>query len=88
MTAPIPIDFSNAWKSGVRIVNTAMSLLPNLIIAVAIFVAFLILASTAESMVRRFSLRRQHGGNLSLLLGQLAYRLVLVLGFLVALSDL
>jgi small conductance mechanosensitive channel len=86
MSAPIPIDFSNAWKSSARIVNSAISLLPNLVIALAIFVGFLILASTAKSTVRHLSLRRQHRRNLSLLLGQLAYTLVLILGFLVALS--
>jgi small conductance mechanosensitive channel len=37
-------------------------------------------------MVRRLSLRRQHRKNLTLLFGQLAQTLVLVLGFLVAIS--
>jgi small conductance mechanosensitive channel len=86
MSVPVPIDFSNAWKSGARIINTAIALLPNLIIALVIFVAFLILASTVKSMVRHLSVRRQHRRNLSLLLGQLAYTLVVVLGFLVAFS--
>ena len=25
----MPIDFSNAWKTGVKIINAAISLLPN-----------------------------------------------------------
>ncbi len=86
MNAPLPIDFSNAWKSSARIVNSAISILPNLVIALVIFVVFLILASTAKSMVRHLSLRRERRRNLALLLGQLSYTLVLVLGFLVALS--
>ncbi len=86
MTDPVPIDFSNAWKSASRIINSVIASLPNLLIALLIFVAFLLLASTAKSMVRRISLRRQHRNNLTLLLGQLAQTLVLVLGFLVAIS--
>jgi small conductance mechanosensitive channel len=82
----IPIDFSNAWKSGAGIANATISLLPNLVIAVAIFVGFLILASTAKTVVRHVSLRRQHRRNLTLLLGQLVQTFVLILGFLVALS--
>ena len=86
MDAPVKIDFSNAWKSGAGIVNKAISLLPNLLIALVIFVAFLSLASTAKSMVRHLSLRHQHRKNLTLLLGQLVQTLVLILGFLVAFS--
>jgi small conductance mechanosensitive channel len=86
MSGPVPIDFSNAWKSGAGIVNKAISLLPNLLIVLVIFVAFAILASTAKSMVRRLSSRHQHRGNLTLLLGQLTQTLVLILGFLVAFS--
>lgn len=86
MSDPVPIDFSNAWKSGERIINNVISLLPNLVIALVIFAAFLILASTAKSMVLRLSVRRQRHKNLAILLGQLVYTLVLVLGFLVAFS--
>jgi small conductance mechanosensitive channel len=86
MNGPLPIDLSNAWKSGARIINNAIALLPNLVIALVILVGFLVLASSVNTMVRRLSIRRQHRRNLSLLLGQLAYTLVVVLGFLIALS--
>ncbi len=86
MSDPVPIDFSNAWKSGARIINAAISSLPNLVIALVIFVAFLILASTAKSIVRRLSMHRQHHNNLAILLGQLVQALVLILGFLVSFS--
>jgi small conductance mechanosensitive channel len=86
LNVPMPIDLSNAWKSGARIINNAIALLPNLVIALVIFVGFLVLASSVNTMVRRLSIRRQHRRNLSLLLGQLAYTLVVVLGFLIALS--
>ena len=82
----MPIDLSNAWKSGSRIVNFVVSLLPNIILAVAIFVLFLMLASAAKSLVRRFSQRREHHQRLGFLLGQLAYVTMSVVGFLIAIS--
>lgn len=86
MSAPFPVDFSIAWKSCSKILSAAISLLPNLVIALTIFVVFLILAATCKSMVRHLSLRRQQRKNLSLLLGQLVYTCVVVLGFLIAFS--
>src|SRR5256885_3168550 len=53
----MPIDFSNAWKTGVHIINDAISLLPNLILAFLIFVLFLILAAGGG-----YNLRRGGGG--------------------------
>jgi hypothetical protein len=32
----MPIDFSNAWKTGVKIINEAISLLPNVVLAIVI----------------------------------------------------
>jgi hypothetical protein len=54
----MPIDLSNAWKSGARIINYAISLLPNIILAAGIFILFLIVASAAKSIVRRITQRR------------------------------
>jgi small conductance mechanosensitive channel len=86
MSDPVPIDLSGAWKSGARIINNVISLLPNFVIALVIFVAFLILASATKSMVHRISARRQRHKNLAILLGQLVQALVLILGFLVSIS--
>ena len=80
------IDLSNAWKSGGKIINGAISLLPNMALAIVIFVLFLFLASAVKSVVRRFSQRRQRRLSLGILLGQLAHTTVSVLGFLIALS--
>jgi small conductance mechanosensitive channel len=82
----MPIDFSNAWKSGSRIINFIISLLPNIILSVIILVLFVFLASAAKTLVRRFSQRHGRRENLGLLLGQLAQVTVAVFGFLVALS--
>ncbi len=80
------IDLSNAWKSGEKIINGAISLLPNMALAIVIFVLFLFIASAVKSVVRRFSQRRQRRLSLGILLGQLAHTTVSVLGFLIALS--
>jgi len=82
----MPIDFSNAWKSGSRIINFIISLLPNIILSAVILVFFLFLASAAKSLVRRMTKNRGRRANLGLLLGQLAQVTVAVFGFLVALS--
>ena len=80
------IDLSNAWKSGSHIINTAISLFPNFLLAGLIFAIFLVLAWAAKSAVRQLSRRRQRRQNLVLLLGQLAQTAVVVLGLLIALS--
>src|SRR5580704_17790913 len=66
----------------------AVALLPNLILATVIFIIFLILASAVRSVVRKISQQRNHHRNLGLLLGQLAHLGVVVIGFLTALSAL
>lgn len=86
MSGHLPIDFSNAWNSGERILNRAISLLPNLIIAAAIFIMFLVMGSLSKTMVRRVTIKRRQRKNLALLLGQLIQTVVLVLGFLISFS--
>src|SRR5260370_3569673 len=82
----MPIDLSNAWKSGTRIINYVISLLPNIILAAGIFIVFLIVASAAKSIVRRVTQRHGRRQSLGLLLGQIAYIAMTVFGFLVAIS--
>ena len=82
----VKIDVSNAWDSGVKIVNTAIALLPNFILASIVLVGFLILASMTKRMVRHVSDMRQKHQSLGILLGQLAQMTVVVLGCLIALS--
>jgi small conductance mechanosensitive channel len=79
-------DLSNAWKSGEKIINDAISLLPNFVIALVIFGIFLILGSALKSMVRRVLERRQSHRNLAILLGQLTYTAIIIIGFLISLS--
>jgi small conductance mechanosensitive channel len=79
---------NSAWQSGSRIVDSAIALLPNLIIAAVILTLFLFMASASKSIVRRISERRKRGRSLGVLLGQLAQVTVIVFGCLVAFSAI
>lgn len=80
------IDLSNAFKSGHRILQNAISLLPNLAVAIVILILFIFIAAFAKSLVRRIVQQRQRRHSLALLLGQLTQTSVVILGFLIALS--
>ena len=67
----MPVDFSNAWKTGIKIINESISLLPNIILGILIFVVFLVAASAAKSLTRRLVLRRRTHQGMGLLLGRL-----------------
>lgn len=79
------VDFSGAWDSGNRIVHSAISRLPNLLMAVIIFAIFAIIAAGGKRFIRRAAWRR-HRQSLGILLGQLAQLSIVILGFLIALS--
>src|SRR5579863_7170702 len=80
------LDFSAAWNTGARIINEAISLIPNAILALVIFAFFLITASLSGSLVRRLAVERRKHQGIALLLGRLVYTTIIVLGFLVGLS--
>jgi small conductance mechanosensitive channel len=80
-------DLSNAWKTGSRLVDTSISLLPNIALAAVLFVLFLLIVSSAKSLIQKLIRRKQRRQNLGLLLGQLAQVAILVLGSLIAFST-
>jgi len=82
----MPIDFSSAWKGGAKIVDEAISLLPNLILAVIVFLVFLILAAAGRSLAQRWVERRKKHQGIALLVAQLVRTTILVVGFLIAFS--
>jgi small conductance mechanosensitive channel len=84
--ANVGIDLSNAWRSGARIGNDTISLLPNLILAVIIFVLFFILAKASRSIVRSIVKKRGRRPTLGILLGQLAQLTILIVGLLITIS--
>jgi small conductance mechanosensitive channel len=82
----MPIHLTTAWKSGERIINGVIAFLPNVVLAVVIFIIFLVLASISKSMTRRFAVRRKRRQGVALLMERLVHTAIVVLGFLIALS--
>ena len=80
------IDFSNAWNTGAKLMNQCIAMIPNIVIAIVIFLLFLAVGSFCKSLVRRLAVQRQKHQGIALLLGRLVHTTVVVLGFLVALS--
>jgi len=82
----VKVDLSNAWKSGGRIVDSAVGLLPNLLLAALVLFITLIVAKLAKSFVRHLAQRHQRRQSLGILLGQLSQLTIVILGFLIGLS--
>ena len=80
------VDFSMAWQTGTKIINEIISLLPNIILGMAILVVLLVVASLARSVARRVALRRLSHQGVALLLARLVHTGIVVLGFLIAIS--
>ena len=82
----MPTDFSMAWKTASKIVNEVVSLLPNIILTIVIFVLFLFIASLADSFTWRFVKKRRSHQGVALLLARLVHSAIVVIGFLIGLS--
>jgi small-conductance mechanosensitive channel len=82
----MPVDFSIAWKTGAKILNEVVSLLPNIILGLLILILFLVAASLAKSVTRRVVLRRLPHQGMALLLARLVHTSIAVVGFLIAIS--
>jgi small conductance mechanosensitive channel len=82
----VKIDLSSAWRSGGRIVDSAVGLLPNFLLAAFVFILALIAARLAKAFVRRMAARRQRRQSIGILLGQLTQLTIAILGVLIALS--
>jgi small conductance mechanosensitive channel len=85
---PVKIDLTNAWRSWDKMVDAAITLLPNFVLALIIFAIFLGIAAIARHLTRRISIKRSHHKNLGLLLGQLAHLTVIIIGLLTAISAI
>src|SRR5579863_6270059 len=80
------VDISIAWKTAANILNEIISLLPNFILGMVIFILFLVAASLAKSLTRRVMLRRLPRQGMALLLARLVHISIALVGFLIALS--
>ena len=73
-----------SWQTVQGMVEKFFVLLPQLVLGVVVFLAFVLLAFAVRWLVERFSRRYQYARNLGLVLGRLAQAVVQVFGLLVA----
>jgi small conductance mechanosensitive channel len=88
-TGKLPIHFgpqklSTAWDSANHIVSTFVKLLPNLILAIVVFLIFVVVARLCKWLFERLGSHRRMRRNAAILLGKLVQLIVLVAGFLIA----
>ena len=83
-TDQIEVNFENALETINRMANGSIALLPNVIIALIVFVIFYLFARGARASMHRVT--RNRSQNVGLVLGRLAQAGVLLVGFLVALA--
>ena len=81
----MPFHISTAVNSAEKIVNGAIALLPNIILAVVVFIIFVLLGSLAKSLIRRSASHHLRSGP-ALLLGRTGQLVLIILGILVGFS--
>lgn len=80
------MDFSPALEQLTAMVNTAIALLPNIVIGLLIFWLAWLLARVLKGLVWRFTVERRRQRTLGLALGRITFGGVLLLGALLALT--
>jgi small-conductance mechanosensitive channel len=80
------IQISAAWEKIQSMINGFIALLPNLVLALIVFIIFFMVAGTIRQLVRRLTRDRHHARNLGLILGRLAQWITILIGLFVSLS--
>lgn len=79
-------DVSALWTKIQGMINDAIVMLPNLVLAFIVFILFFVAARTIKSVVRRLTRRHRQARNLGLVLGRLSQGIIILIGLFVALS--
>ncbi len=77
---------SAAWAKIQGMINGLIVLLPNIMLALIVFVVFFFAARVIKSLVKRFTRQHRQARNLGLVLGRLSQGTVILVGLFVALS--
>jgi len=77
---------STAWAKIQGMVNGAIAMLPNIVLALIVLFLFYFAAKSIKSLVRRLTNRHRHARNLGLVLGRLSQGLIILVGLFIALS--
>ncbi|MGG6295118.1 mechanosensitive ion channel family protein [Leptolyngbya sp. AN02str] len=80
------IQVSAAWEKAQGMLNDLIALLPNLVLALIVFIIFFLVAGTIRHMVKRVTRNRRHARNLGLILGRLAQWTIILIGLFISLS--
>ncbi|WNN89416.1 mechanosensitive ion channel family protein [Gloeocapsopsis dulcis] len=75
-----------AWNKIGALVNGFIIMLPNIVLALVVFIIFFFAARWLKLVVQRVTHRHRQARNLGMVLGQLAQRTIILLGLFVALS--
>jgi small-conductance mechanosensitive channel len=77
---------STAWAKIQQMLNGAIAMLPNVVLALIVFSLFYFAARSIKSLVRRLTQKRRHARNLGLVLGRLSQGIIILVGLFIALS--
>src|SRR4028118_1253134 len=77
---------STAWAKIQGMINGAIAMLPNIVVALIVFLIFYAIAREIKWLVRRITTKHRHARNLGLVLGRLSQGAVILIGLFVALS--
>jgi small-conductance mechanosensitive channel len=75
-----------AWEKIQGMIDGLIVMLPNLVLALIVFVLFVLVARFIRNLVRRVTRNRRNARNLGLVLGRLAQGSIILIGLFVALS--
>src|SRR4028119_518536 len=79
---------STAWAKIEGMINGAIAMLPNLVVALIVFLIFYAIAREIKWLVRKVTRHYRHARNLGMVLGRLAQGITILVGLFVALSIL
>lgn len=80
------LDISAPWEKIQGMINGLLAMLPNLVLALIVFILFFFAARAIKFIVKRLTRKYRHARNLGLVLGRLAQGIVILVGLFVALS--
>lgn len=79
-------EWSAMWERFQGMLNGFIALLPNIVLALIVFILFLWIGGTVKGLVKRLTRNRRQARNLGMVLGRLAQGTIILIGLFVALS--
>ncbi|HEY9735354.1 MAG TPA: mechanosensitive ion channel family protein [Trichocoleus sp.] len=79
-------EYSAVWDKTQAMATGFLSLLPNIVLAIIVFIIFLVVARIVRATVKRLTRNRRYARNLGMVLGRLAQGTIVLIGLFVSLS--